>query len=425
MSLLKSSSLIFAGLMIGSIANYLFQVTMGRILTVTMYGELNALFSITAIFGVPFASLTTYLAKSISHDHAIGRNDSIKLVIKKAYKSIGIAIVVIFLIGGLFSGFTSERLKMDSIIPVLLLFLYIGISTVTPVNMGILQGLHNFRMISFLSAGGGVLKYLFGVALVALGLGLNGVMAGMIIAGILVGYLSFIPIKKEMKPPDGPAMINDDNNSTPLSFFIPVIVANLAFAVLTQSDIIMVKYFFSPEDAGFYSSAAVIGKTVMYIPGAIVLALFPSVASSKAREEGTMNLILKALALTVLMSGGGALVLYFFPGQVISVFFGGKFAQAAHLIGLFAIVMLPMAFIMVLMNYNLARGSCMFVYIMIFCSLFQVAGISVYHNSLKSVLRVILLSGSLCGLLMFIALGIEYFGFGAMLNSYRKTQAVH
>lgn len=422
MSLFKSSSLVFVGLMVGNVTNYLFQLTMGRMLPVTTYGEMNALYSICSVFGVPFASLTTYLAKSISRDYALGRDDGVARVAMKAYKSIILSAAAIFLLGSFLSRFTSERLKIDSIVPVMLLFLLLGISTIFPVNMGILQGLHNFRMISFLSAGENVFRYLFVVVLVGLGMGLNGVMAGSIIAALFVGYLTFFYIKKYMKTHhSASAMTDDEKRAFPLTFFIQAMAANFAFAILTQADMILVKYFFSPDDAGLYSFAAVIGKTVMYIPGAIVLALFPLVSSSKVRDEGTMNLILKALALTMLLSGGSVLILYFFPEQIISIFFGGKVLRAAHITGFFAIVMLPMAFILVLMNYNLARGSSLFVYIMIICSIIQVTGISFFHDSLISVLKVILISGSLCVLLMFIALGIEYFGFGAWFNSYRKT----
>ncbi|WP_420264250.1 hypothetical protein [Candidatus Magnetominusculus dajiuhuensis] len=81
--------------MITTVTSYLFQVTVGRKPTVTMYGEMKVLFSIAAISGVPFTSLTTYLAKKhISRDHALGER-----VVKKACKSIVIAAVVIFLKG--------------------------------------------------------------------------------------------------------------------------------------------------------------------------------------------------------------------------------------------------------------------------------------------------------------------------------------
>ncbi|HCY18791.1 MAG TPA: hypothetical protein DHU69_03310, partial [Deltaproteobacteria bacterium] len=190
---------------------------------------------------------------------------------------------------------------------------------------------------------------------------------------------------------------------------IPIFIANLAFAILTQSDIILVKYIFTPHEAGIYSSAAIIGRTVMYLPGAIVISLFPMVASNKARDEGTLHLILKALAMTIALSGTGTLALYLFPDFIVSLFFGNRFSSAAYIIGLFAIAMLPMAFLMIIMHYNMAKGGKYFAYIMLLGSVMQVVGIVYFHDSLITVLKVMLISGSLCVTILFAFLTLEYY----------------
>lgn len=405
-NLFKTGSLIFLGTMTANIFGYLFQITMGRMLSVQTFGEMNALFSTMIIFGVPFVSITNYIAKNISHLHAMGKNKQANDLIIKSYKNLFIAGAIIVFLGASFSGYISESMKIKSITPILLLFLSILVSIIIPVNTGVLQGFQRFKMLSFLSAGTGFFRYVICVALVAAGIGLNGIMVGIILSVLLVGYISFIPIKRHLKI--GRDSIKQDGGNS-LSFVIPIILANLSFAILTQGDIVLVKYFFTPHEAGIYSSAAVIGKVVMYLPGAIVIALFPMVASNKTKAEGTLHLILKALAITLLLSGGGAVILYLFPELIVSIFFGDRFTSAIPIIGLFAIAMLPMAVIMIVMNYNMAKGGRYFAYVMLACAVIQIAGIINFHDSPVSVLKVILYSGLFCMIILFMLLAIEYY----------------
>lgn len=404
--LFKNSSIVFLGSMAVNIINYLFQITMGRMLSVQTFGEMNALLSAMIIFSVPFASITNYIAKNVSHLYTLDKNKKANDLIIKSYKYLFIVGFFIVIIGFLFSRDISAYLKIKSIIPILLLFLSILISIITPINTGVLQGFQKFKILSFIPTATGIFRYLICIGLVVLGLGLNGVMIGNLLSLLLLGYISFLPITRNFKI--GKEKIKE-GEIDPLSFVVPIFLANLSFAVFSQSDVVLVKYFFDPHDAGIYSSAAIIGKAVMYLPGAVVMSLFPMVASSKAKDEGTLHLILKALAITLLLSGGGAIIIYLFPQEIISIFFGMKFISAVSIIGLFAIAMLPMAIMMVIMNYNIAKGGRYFAYVMLLCAVIQTVGIIFFHDSLVSVLKVMLYSGLICVIMLFFLLAFEYY----------------
>ncbi len=411
--LFRNSSIIFIGSMVANIINYLFQITMGRMLSVQTFGEMNALLSAMIIFSVPFASITNYIAKNVSHLYTLGKNKKANDLIMKSYKYLFIVGFFIVIIGSLFSRDISTYLKIKSIIPILLLFLSILISIIIPINTGVLQGFQKFKVLSFIPSGTGIFRYLVCIGLVVLGLGLNGVMIGNLLSLLLLGYISFLPIIRHFKI--GREKIKGCETD-PLSFVVPIFLANLSFAIFSQSDVVLVKYFFDPHDAGIYSSAAIIGKAVMYLPGAVVISLFPMVVSSKARDEETLHLILKSLAISFLLSGSGAIIIYLFPEEIISIFFGMRFASAVSLIGLFAIAMLPMAIMMIIMNYNIAKSGRYFAYVMLLCAVIQTVGILIFHDSLVSVLKVILYSGLLCTIMLFLLLAGEYLKSGKSIK---------
>lgn len=397
--------MLFVSMMIANFFAYLFQITMGRMLQVQIFGEMNALFSIMIIVGVPFASITNLLAKNVSYYHALSLNKKTNNLIVKSYKVLLLVGVVVLAAGIFFSGYISACLKIDSAVPVILLFLIIFVYVIIPINTGVLQGLQEFGMLSFMSAGLAVMKFAFCIVFVFLGLQLYGVLIGTVLSVLLIGYISFRPIGRHLKMGSESVEPGRDVSSA----VVPILIANVSFALLSQSDMVLVKYFFTPHDAGLYSSAAIIGKTVMYLPGAIVISLFPLVASNKARDKSTRHLLIKALAITFMLSGSGAVIMYLFPGFIVSAFFGSRFAPAVNIVGLFALAMMPLAVITIIMNYNMAKGGRYYTYVMLASSIAQTAGIIYFHSSASDVLKVILYTGLSCMTILFLLLAAEYY----------------
>ena len=60
-----------------------------------------------------------------------------------------------------------------------------------------------------------------------------------------------------------------------------LLVGSLAFASLTNVDILLAAYFL-PETAGVYAAAALVGKVVLFLPSALVTVLLPKAASRAA-----------------------------------------------------------------------------------------------------------------------------------------------
>ncbi len=403
---LKSSTLLFAGIMLGNVFNYLFQISMGRLLSVQTYGEMNALLSTMMILGIPFMTITNYIARNVSHYNALGHNRQVNELIIKNYRNVFVVGLIIMIIGVGLANSVREYIRITSVMPILLLFFCVFVSISIPLNTGVLQGLHRFKMLAFLAGGSGVIKCAICVVFVLAGLGLNGIMFGLILTVLCVGYISFRPIRRHLMA--GRETLKQGIGDT-VSLVVPIFLANLSFAIITQADMIMVKHFFASQEAGLYSSAAIIGKVVMYLPGAIVIALFPMVASNKAKNEGTLHLLLKAILITMLLSGGGAIVIYLFPDIIISAFFGERYVPATRILGFFAIAMLPGAIIMVVMNYNLAKGKKVFAYLMPVCAVLEIGGIICFHDQLMSVLKVIFYTGLLCVVMLFALLILEYY----------------
>jgi O-antigen/teichoic acid export membrane protein len=170
-------------------------------------------------------------------------------------------------------------------------------------------------------------------------------------------------------------------------------LANLAFALMTQFDLVLVKHLFPPETVGTYAVAAILGRAVMYLPSGLVLALFPLVAENHVLNRNLTAVLWKALVYTLLLCGCGTLVYWLFPHFVLRVLFDGKYLEAAPLLAYYGIVMLPLALLMITMNFHIARGhNGVWVVITVGVTL-EMISILLWHENLRQILRAVFAGG--------------------------------
>jgi O-antigen/teichoic acid export membrane protein len=249
----------------------------------------------------------------------------------------------------------SRELKIGNDILVIVTVISAVVSLFASVVLGILQGLKRFfhyGITSFLAILG---KVGFSIALVLIGWQLYGPLIA-IILGILIslGYGVF-QIRKETQKP-----INDVpepfQKKRFFQFVGKVVVIQICISLITNGDILLVKYFFSPQEAGLYSSAMVIGKISLYAATAIVAALFPMTMEKVVKGMEAKRLLFKSL----IYSGGiavlCALVLNIFPDFIINLLYGHDYLSSASLLLPISSLVIPVTIFTILMNYQLATG---------------------------------------------------------------------
>lgn len=396
-NLIRSSGLMFGAFMIGSVFNYLFQIVMGRMLGPGQYGLLNALLALMTVLGVPIGTLLMVVSRKAAEYKAKKNYGGARALFEQVNKKVLVAggfglalfLACAFLI--------RDYLHAPSLFPVALLGLAAFASLPGPINTAMLQGLQNYKWLAISMALSGPARLLFSALLVAAGFGVSGAVGGLIVTGVFAWAITYLPLKGLL------AAAAEKTADKHLTFarLMPVFIANLAFAVMTQADMMLVNRYFQAHQAGVYASAAILGRAVMYIPGAIVLAMFPMVSEAKALNKSGSHLLLKSLMATSVFSGGGALLFYFCPAWTMATFFGASYVEAAPLLKYFGLAMLPMAFLLVFMNYFVAREKNVFAYIMAACAALEIAVMHLYHSAPLDIVLAMSAAGTLalaCGI---------------------------
>ncbi len=402
--------------MITNVSNYAFQIAMGRLLTTIEYGLMNALLSLFTVLAVPISTLLMVVARKTSEykaqDDFAGINHLYRMTTSRVlfFGLIGLAIFIVC------SPVIRDYIHAPSVIPVIILGLSIATALAYPVNLAVLQGVQNYKWLGINQGIGGPSKLLFTVLFVAAGFGVNGVMSGLIASGLLLWFMSYFPIRKIAKREYGQSASVDHIS---YSTVWPVFLSVFSFSVLTQADIVLVSRYFSSHNVGIYASAAIIGKAVMYIPGAIVLAMFPMVSEQHALNQSSRQVLVKSLAITLALSGVGTALFFLFPGWIMNILYGTRYAEANEVLKYYGIAMLPMGLLLVLMSYLIARKQTLFSYLMLLGALFEISVIYFYHQSLLQIVMFMLIIGTL---LCIASIALQYLPISQQQTGVSKGQ---
>lgn len=375
---------------------------MGRILTPEEYGLFGAIMALFTIFSAPLATLSMVVSRKVSQYRA--DHDDISITHFYYWINIRSAIfgAIIFSVFLLFAPNIQFNLKSTSIMPVYLMGVLLLINIMPIINNAFLQGLQKFFWLSASNTLWPLLKIIFSFSLVFLGFGLSGALGGIILASIFCWTVTYNALYHQFETGRIKPFVSQHLTFKPA---IPIFLANLAFTIMTQVDIVLVNYYFSATDTGHYAAASTLGKAIMYLSGGVSMALFPMVAELHARKESSLVLLFQAIGLTTLICSIGAIFYYFFGEVIVVLFYGEEYRDAGIILRYYGIAMLPSTLVLVVEHFLIAKGRVLFAYLFILILPFQLLAVYFNHETLLTVVTVV---GGSSMLVMLLGFGLLF-----------------
>lgn len=405
--LARASSWLFVGGVAGGILGYLFQIIMGRMLSVSEYGIFSALMAMIVVIGAPMTTLSMIISRRVSTYRSEQDNGKLGYLFywinrKLLLIAVVLIVLVVFNIKPL-----QNFLLIEKSAHLYLLLIILLIAFPQAVNNAYLQGLQYFKWLSVSGVLATLLKIIITVILIYFGLGVAGALGGVIFSTFIILILTYVVLRPSLSKNNASI-----SNTTHLLFksAMPVLLANVAFAVMTQIDMVLVKYYFSEQEVGIYAAASILGKAVMYLPGGIAMALFPIVAENHASGKSSAHLMFQAVGVTALLSLTGALFYYFFADSIIVLLYGNDYKEAANVLKYFGFAILPMALIMVAEHFLIAMGRVLFAYLFMVVAPLQLIAIYYYHDTLLDIVAVL----SISGIILVVS------GYGLLWRTFKK-----
>ena len=381
--------------LLGSFCNYLYQLAMGRLLSVEDYGTLVSLLAFSVIFGLfsqtIYVVVTKYTSSQVASQNMAKINYLWRFFLKKTFL-LGVVIYTILLFA---TPLITTFLNISCIWYPIIAFSSLILTFILYTNLGILRGLERYFSLGFTSALWPFLKLVFAIGFVKLSMGLTG--------GLLALFTScaatFIVTIWLLR-----GLSSTGKKSYAITgiraYFGFAILALFAYTVLTNVDVILVKHYMDPVLSGNYSAISTLGKIVLFIPGGVSIVLFPKV--SALSEAGTKHhtVLLTALLLTTFLSGVVVVAYWLFPQFIVDFVYNGKYSIASACLFKYGLAMFFFSISYLLMNYFLSFNQTKIAYPFLSVMILQIVLISILHSSILQVVNVMLLCGVTCLILV-------------------------
>jgi O-antigen/teichoic acid export membrane protein len=376
---LGGSIIMLLGSGLVSIVNFGYNVAVARMLGPAAFGHAAAAVTLLMLVSAITLSFQLVCAKFVARNETeAGKAFVYSSLTKRAWR------VGIFLGSALIlaSGYVSHYLHLPSRWIVILLALGIAFYIPLGTKRGGLQGTCAFSRLSWnfvLEAG---VKFLGALLLIHLGYGVYGAVLAISLSVILSYFFPAVP--RELKVRATPAL--------PASFRegIQAIVFFTGQVVINNVDILLVKHFFTSDQAGLYAAIALVGRVIYFASWSVVSAMFPVSAGAKPKDENASVLIVPLLIVLVI-SLVFIVGLTLFPAPVLRAVFGAGFrigTRMDSLMSLYAAATGCYSLGVVLMAYEMSRKIANTGWIQLAMSGAIVIGINFFHSSLREVVVV-------------------------------------
>lgn len=389
-NLLSGSAVLFISMTVVNAGNYLFNLILGRWLGPAAFSDLSLI--VTLMLMVTFVTVTYQMTAAkfaAAHyaDQTLDKSTGMRSWMSRFAWLSGIALVL-FVAGG--APLWQRFFNTQSFWPFVILGVGLPIYFAQGIDRGILQGQTRFGTLSWSYIAEMVIRLGAGLFFVWLGWSVGGAVLGITLSFVAT-WIVALSVRRFL-PPLGELTTSD--KATIKAFAMPVIVVQLSQILINNSDIIIVKRFFAPEEAGLYAALALIGRVVFFATWSVVTTLFPIVAQKHQKGEAHRHLLWVGLGLVMLVSVGivGATIL--FPEWIVLILFGPDYLEIAPLLWLYAVATMIYALANVVINYRLSADANLGTYLATIGGVAQVVTLWLFHDSLYQVvmLQIVLMS---------------------------------
>lgn len=384
--LISGSTVIFVGSMFASVFNYLFNLLMGRFLSVSEYGTFAALISVFNIFSVFDIAFTMVFSKLSASLAGQKKEEKIGSLFVAGNIWVGIFSFALCLFLVLLSPKISQFLNVNSTSLVLIIIVALFFVFLSTVSSGVLQGLLKFYSFSFIKIISSFSRLVLGISFVLLGYKVFGAIMAFFLSSLASYIFAFYPLRKYITHKVRDGFTLSSLHKEAYSYTIPVFLSNIGITALTSLDIILVKHYFSSTIAGQYAALSLMGRAIYYFISPISSVLFPIIAQKKERKEkltGTLILSLILISFPVISLS----IFYFtFPRFVLGFFFPGKgYMTLASLLGPFSIFIVFYTILYLLNNFYLSLGKTRVFLFSLTAAFLEAMIIIIFHNSIGQV----------------------------------------
>jgi O-antigen/teichoic acid export membrane protein len=375
----KNIILVFLGTSLTNFFNLLYQLLIAHKLSVLEFAAFNSLLSLFMVVLSPLGTIQMAVAKYCAQFYANNQVAKLKFLLSDLFKKASILAISTLLIFRLASGYIMNTLKISSESCGYILAALLASSWLSPLLAGGVQGLELFGWLTLGSVVTVALKLALAFIFILLGYSIAGALGAFLVASLIGLVIYYLPLRHFIYLK---AAKEDINYKEILTYLLPVAISNFCFITLVSFDMVLVRYFFAPQDSGLYSLAQMVGKIFLFLPGAISIVMFPRISGLNAKNLDTLSTLKRSLLYGLGLCVLAAIFYNLYPSFVLKVLTGKVYLESIILGRLFSISMSFFALLYIFITYFLSIKDFRFIKYLVILTILQFVAIALFHKGL-------------------------------------------
>src|SRR5579862_1144796 len=378
--LLGGSLTLLAGSGLVGVTNLVYNVATARLLGPSGFAHATAVYTLLMLVSCLTLSFQVVCAKYVAKSSSPKAQAAVFASLHQRSWMAGIAIgLLLFLCKGPLTSY----LNLPD--PILISLLAMGTAFYIPlgVRRGYIQGIHAFGPLAVNFMLEGVVRLVGAFLLIELGMGVRGAVLASALA-VMVAYFAALPSP-------GLATLSFRRVSISFQEGLQAIVFFSGQTIINNFDIVLVKHFFPPVEAGLYAAVALVGRLVNMCAWSVVNTMFPVSAGAGGDEHEASQVLFTSLSMVFLILSALIFGLWMVPSFLWRTLFGaqfelGSFGKLAPLLILYAITAGIYSLSSVIITYEMSRKIANTSWLQLAFSGAMALGIYVLHNTLREVI---------------------------------------
>lgn len=396
--IVSGSLVLLSGSTLTTVVNLAYNIAAARFLGPQGYGHVTVVYTMLTIIAAVTLSFQIVAAKVVAQQGSPENKSAAYRFFHRSAWTCGLFVGVVLL---LFRQSIADYLRLPS--PLLVILLAVGAAFYIPLGTrrGYVQGAFGFRKLATSLVTEALVRLVGSVVAVMAGFGVTGVIAANS-AAMAIAWLALPPhLTPGGSNPLGRRLATREVAQALVFFSGQVLINN--------SDIVLVKHFFTPAMAGLYAAVAMVGRVMFSFSQAVMNSMFPVVAGTRHEDRKSLSLITTSLLLVLSIGACMAIVLRLLPPSVWTAFFGSGFRIAGphglpYLLSLRAVVTVVFSMSVIVIAYEMSYKIANTSWVQLAIAIAVIAGICRFHTSLREVLLVQLVLMAL----LFLLVGLPF-----------------
>lgn len=174
------------------------------------------------------------------------------------------------------------------------------------------------------------------------------------------------------------------------SFLSNSFFAGLGVVLIYSLDVLLVKHYFSPYEAGVFSTLSLLGKMLYFGAGSLIGLLIPLTARAQAKNLSGRKAFLTLLSIVALAGGAIWLSYFLFPKFVVKLLLTERGLITLPYLTNYSLAMFFLVLSVCFSSFNLAKKNYLPSHLIIFAAILETLLIAIFHSSLDQVVNIIL-----------------------------------